>query len=126
MAQVLVVDDDAAIRRALRGFLERAGFDVVEAAEAATALEVVGGAHPPDAIVCDVIMPGMNGLDFYRELSRRAPKLRERLIFLTGANREPTVHNPIEQMGVPLLGKLGDMSIVVDAVRLALLRRGRG
>jgi hypothetical protein len=43
-------------------------------------------------------------------------------VFLTGANQDPDVHRPIEQLGVPLLGKLDDLSLVVDAVRVALLR----
>lgn len=122
MARILIVDDDPAILRALRGYLERGGFTVIEAAEAAHALDLAVGDPPPDAIVSDVRMPGKSGLDFYRELSVRAPALSHRVIFLTGANRDEFVHREIEQLGVPLLGKLDDLSIVVDAVRLALLR----
>jgi CheY-like chemotaxis protein len=122
MAQILVVDDDDAIRRVLRSYLERAGFTVADVADAASALELAVATPPPDAIVCDVLMPGMSGLDFYGELAARAPELSHRLVFLTGANREPTVHQRIEQLGVPLLGKLGDLSLVVDAVRLSLLK----
>ena len=67
-------------------------------------------------------MPGMNGLVFYRHLMERAPALRNRVVFLTGANRDPDVHRPIEQLGVPMLGKLDDLRLVIDAVRVALLR----
>lgn len=122
MAKILIVDDDPAVLRALRGYLERGGFTVIEADEAARALELVVGDEPPDAIVSDVRMPGKSGLEFYREVSARAPALRRRVVFLTGANRDEFVHREIEQMGVPLLGKLDDLSIVVDAIRLALLR----
>ncbi len=125
MSRILVVDDDDAIRRVLRGYLERAGFTVVDAADAATALELVSGEAPPDAIVSDVLMPGMSGLDFYAHLAQRAPTLCHRLVFLTGANRVPAVHQRIEQLGVPMLGKLDDLSLVVDAVRLALLKPER-
>ena len=44
-------------------------------------------------------------------------------MFLTGAASDNAVHVPLEQRGVPLLHKLDDPQLVVDAVRLALLRR---
>jgi two-component system NtrC family sensor kinase len=125
MTKILVVDDDDAIRKVLRSFLERAHFAVVEAGTAVAALQLLDEQDRPDAVVSDVLMPGMNGLDFYRELTTRAPELKNRVIFLTGANRDPAVHQPIEQLGVPLLGKLDDLSIVVDALRIVLLKAAR-
>lgn len=122
MARILVVDDDDAIRRALRLMFVRGGHTVVEAASAVAALDLVAASDPPDAIVCDVLMPGMDGMEFYQALGDTAPTLRDRLVFLTGANREPTVHTPIEQLGVPLLGKLDDLQLVVDAIQVALFR----
>lgn len=80
------------------------------------------GPESPDAVVCDVLMPGMTGLQFYRHLAERAPQLKQRVVFLTGANHDPEIHRPIEQLGVPLLGKLDDLRLVLDAVRIALLR----
>jgi CheY-like chemotaxis protein len=128
MARILVVDDDAPIRRVLRALFERNGHDVIEAATATEALESL--ALPvearPEAVVCDVLMPGMSGLEFYEQLAVLAPDLRDRVVFLTGANHDPAVHQPIEQLGVPLLGKLDDLQLLVDAIRLALLRAKRG
>lgn len=86
---------------------------------------MVDGPDAPDAIVCDVIMPESSGLAFYQELVVRAPQLKHSVVFLTGASGEPEVHQPIEQLGVPLLGKLGDLQLVVDAIRIALIRKGR-
>ena len=121
MPRILIVDDDAAVRKALRGYLERGGFTVVEAADAAGALDLVSGDAPPDAIVSDVLMPGKSGLEFYHDLEATAPALCRRVVFLTGFNRNEGVHREIEQLGVPMLGKLGDLSLVVDAIRIALL-----
>jgi hypothetical protein len=45
------------------------------------------------------------------------------VVFLTGAARDPEVHGPIEARGVPLISKLNDYRLVVDAVRVALLVR---
>lgn len=114
------------MRRALRAFFARAGFDVVEAASAVEALHHVEGNGPADAVVTDVMMPEMSGLDFYDQLMERSPTLANRVVFLTGAACDPRVHGPIEQRGVPLISKLDDLRLVVDAVRLMLLRRNTG
>ena len=122
MATVLIVDDEPSVRRALRGFLERGGLAVVEAESADRALEIVG-AEGVDAVVSDVLMPGLSGIAFYDRLVTIAPELAARVVFLTGAARNPDVHTRIEQRGVPLVSKLDDLRLVVDAVRWALLRR---
>jgi len=119
---VLVVDDEPSMRRVLRQFLERAGMQVLEAPSGHEALNVVAGSAPVHALVCDVMMPGLSGLDFYDQLVDVRPALRHRVVFLTGAAHDPDVSELIEQRGVPLVSKLDDLAIVVDAVRLALLR----
>src|SRR5882724_7943466 len=122
MPTVLLVDDEAAVRSALRKIFERAGLQVREAASGMSALEIIAGAPEIAAVVCDYVMPEIDGLALYDELIARAPHLRHRVVFLTGAARDPTVHRPLEQRGVPLIYKLDDLAIVLDAVRLALLR----
>ncbi len=111
------------MRRAMRAFFERAGFSVDEAASAAEALQYVAAGKPADAVVTDVLMPEVNGVDFYDRLMALAPALAHRVVFLTGAAGDPRVHGPIEQRGVPLISKMDDLRLVVDAVRVALLRR---
>lgn len=125
MVKILVVDDDAAMRRVLRALFERDGCQVSTATSADEALLAIAPDNPerPHGVVCDVLMPGMTGLEFYERLTVVAPELRECVVFLTGANSDPAVHVPIEQLGVPLLGKLGDLQLVVDAIHLALLRQ---
>ena len=122
MAHVLLIDDDDGVRRVLRKMFERAGHSVSEADSAEVAFAVVNSPTPPAAIVSDVLMPGVDGLTFYRQLVAQAPSLRHRVVFLSGASTEPEVHDAIEQFGVPLIGKLGDLQLVVDAVAIALLR----
>ena len=125
MAHILLVDDDEAMRRVLRKMFERAGHQVSDADSADQALLLIDGPAAPDAVVSDVLMPGIDGLAFYRQLAARAPHLRNRVVFLSGASTEPEVHEAIELLGVPLLGKLGDLNLVVDAVAIALLKRAR-
>ena len=100
---------------------------MVEAASAAAALELVTASDPPEAIVCDVMMPGMNEMEFYQARGQAAPGLQGCLVFLTGASQDPDIHTRIEQLGVPLLGKLDDLQlVVVDAIRVILFRRSQG
>ena len=123
MPTVLVVDDEESVRRALRKILERGGMSVIEAGSAADALVLVDQGSGTDVVVSDVLMPMMSGLAFYDELIRRSPALSRRVIFLTGAAQDPAIHSPIEQRGVPLISKTDDLMLVLDAVRVSLLRQ---
>jgi len=65
--RVLVVDDDAAIRRSLVRGLRLRGFTVTEADDGATALDTLGRT-PPDILVLDISMPGVDGIEVCRTL----------------------------------------------------------
>ena len=123
MPTVLLVDDESAVRRALRKTFENGGLTVREAESGRDALEAIAMDTDIAAVVSDFLMPEINGLDFYDALVSVAPHLKHRVVFLTGAARDPMVHNALEQRGVPLINKLEDLHIVLDAVRLALLRK---
>ncbi|MFL6260965.1 MAG: sigma-54-dependent transcriptional regulator [Thermoanaerobaculia bacterium] len=69
-ASVLVVDDEAAIRDSLHMILEYEGYRVEEAASGSQALTKVGE-RAPDAIVLDIKMPEMDGLEFLKALRER-------------------------------------------------------
>jgi two-component system response regulator MprA len=79
-AALLLVDDDAPIRRMLERTLTAEGYDVVAAADGGAALAAVER-NVPDAIVLDVSMPGMDGLAVTRRL--RAKGLRVPILLLT-------------------------------------------
>jgi DNA-binding response OmpR family regulator len=67
MRQVLVVDDEPHIRAVLRGYLEAEGFAVAEAADGEAAVGAVRR-QPPDLVLLDVVLPGMDGLEALRQL----------------------------------------------------------
>ncbi len=72
MAQtILIVDDQARIVKLVRDYLERAGFDVLEARDGETAL-TVARAEQPDLVVLDLMLPGVDGLDVCRRLRRES------------------------------------------------------
>jgi CheY-like chemotaxis protein len=123
MPTVLLVDDEHSMRSALRKLFEGAGLTVVEAESGRRALEVIASHSGISAVVSDFLMPEINGLDFYDSMLAQSPHLRDRVVFLTGAARDPQVHQALEQRGVPLISKLDDLEIVLDAVKLVLLRR---
>lgn len=122
MPTILLVDDESAIRNALRKIFERAGLTVREAKSGRDALDALVEHPEVEAVVSDFLMPELDGLDFYDALVARSPHLRSRVVFLTGAARDPAVHQSLEDRGVPLINKLEDLQIVLDAVRLVLLR----
>jgi CheY-like chemotaxis protein len=83
---VLIVDDDAHDRQIYGDVLLYNGFDVVLAPDALAALEHVAG-DPPDVIVLDLSMPGMNGLEMCSELRRRQPDLEMSIVALSGFSK---------------------------------------
>jgi CheY-like chemotaxis protein len=67
MKRVLVVDDDAHIRRLARHVLISAGFEVLLAADGREALEIVADSHPA-VVVLDVSMPVMDGREMFAKM----------------------------------------------------------
>ncbi|MDP9020063.1 MAG: response regulator [Actinomycetota bacterium] len=86
---VLVVDDDDRIRAVVRAVLEAGDFDVAEAADGPSALELLArsdgaadadagtGQEPasPDVLVLDVMMPGMDGIEVCRQVDHRTTRV---------------------------------------------------
>ena len=77
---VLVVDDDASIRRMLERTLKAEGYDVTAVADGGAALAGVERSVP-DVIVLDVAMPGLDGLAVTRRLGAKALPFPARKLF---------------------------------------------
>jgi two-component system, cell cycle sensor histidine kinase and response regulator CckA len=82
-ARILVIDDDPTVLRVLRRMLG-ASHDVVTSRQAEHALRLIREQPEFDVIVCDVIMPEMDGVAFHREVSAKWPELAARIVFLSG------------------------------------------
>ena len=67
--KVLVVDDERNLVKLLRSYLEREGFEVHEALDGKTALEVAR-AVDPDVVILDWMLPGLDGVEVLRDLRR--------------------------------------------------------
>ena len=79
---VLVVDDDSAVREVTAAILQDLGYGVVEAGSGGAALEVLDRQEGIDLLLLDFAMPGMNGAEVAREVHARRPRLP--ILFLTG------------------------------------------
>lgn len=102
--KVLVVDDNHALRRVLRRYLEREGFGVGEAEDGREALERVRE-EDFHRIMVDVNMPEMSGPEFFRSLEEVAPEVSARTIFMSGGSAGGEVEAFVREAGRPMLAK---------------------
>jgi signal transduction histidine kinase/CheY-like chemotaxis protein len=101
---VLVIDDDEAILRTIATAL-RGQFQVLLASEGQEAIDLLVSGSKPDALLCDVAMPVMDGPRFYRWLVENRPWLVEHTIFMSAnVDGEPAV-SFANVLGKPLLEK---------------------
>jgi PAS domain S-box-containing protein len=89
-ARILIVDDESAIAAALKKILD-AEHEVTAVTTGKQALELLLNGTSFDVILCDVLMPGVSGIDLYRVLEERRPELKGRIIFMSGASSMPRV-----------------------------------
>lgn len=85
--RILIVDDDAFIRRPLEFILREEGYQPVTAANADEGLRAIE-ACPPDLIFLDVMMPGKDGLTWCGELKRDARYARIPVVLLSARGQE--------------------------------------
>lgn len=83
MKRILIVDDDITLKTALIRYLQNRGYSVLEACSGTEALAMFEQ-NPPDVVVSDVIMPGMDGLEFCRRLRGTRSGQLVPFIFLSG------------------------------------------
>jgi len=118
---ILLVDDDALMRRSLAFHVEQAGYHVQTAANAEDALSLVR-LSPPDLVILDIGLPGMDGLDALRELKT---KYNLPVIFLTARRRELDEVVGLELGADDYITKPFDVDVVMAHVK-AVLRRTSG
>jgi DNA-binding response OmpR family regulator len=74
MSRVLVVDDDKAVRTAIKTVLEHQGFDVTVAEDGRSGISAVQ-AGEYDVVIVDIFMPGMDGLETIRAFNKHSPSV---------------------------------------------------
>ena len=116
MAKILVIDDEAAIRRILREILEHEQYQVDDASSAIEALPLVKE-NEYDAILCDIKMPQMDGIEFLEE----AKKISEApIIMISGHGTIETAVEAIKKGAFDYISKPPDLNRMLITLRNAL------
>lgn len=104
-AKILIVDDQADIRRLVRWTLEEAGHTLFEAANGALGVQLAQTAEP-DIVLLDVMMPGgMDGIEACKQM-RASPHLNNTLIVMLTADSQTAVKTRAQEAGANVfLGK---------------------
>ncbi len=83
--RVLIMDDEADVRKVVRLILEKAGYEVMEAEDGEKAIEEIQRGENPilmDTIICDIRMPKINGVEAINYFQKQFPRVP--LIVMTG------------------------------------------
>ena len=116
MAKILVIDDEAAIRRILREILEHEKYNVDDAASAVDALPLVKE-NEYDAILCDIKMPQMDGIEFLEE----AKKISDApIIMISGHGTIDTAVEAIKKGAFDYIAKPPELNRLLITLRNAL------
>jgi len=115
---VLLVEDEVPLLRLAERALKRAGFDVMSAGSAEEALEMLdGGGLQPQALVSDVVMPGLDGLQLATRLRARDPDLP---VLLVSGYAEAALERDLSAERLRLLSKPYSLSDLVSELRSIL------
>jgi CheY-like chemotaxis protein len=97
MARILVIDDDPDLQHVIRIMLQRAGHSVLVASNGDTGLQTLR-AEPVDLVICDVMMPDLDGYEVTRRL-RADPKLKDVLVLVLTARAQPVDYEAAIEAG---------------------------
>jgi PAS domain S-box-containing protein len=115
---ILVVEDEAIVRRLMRKVLESAGYTVVEADHPARALEIARGDTPIDLVVTDVVMPEMNGAELALRIHEHRPQLR--VLYTSGYTRGAVSERGVIALGDEFLQKPYSNRALTDKISTLL------
>ena len=119
--KILIVDDEPRIRKLVRDFLTREGYEVLEAGDGAEALHVFNTQHDLNLIILDVMMPKMNGYEVLKKI-RETSKIP--IIMLTAKTSEEDELQGFNLGVDEYIGKPFSPKILVARVN-AVIRRGQ-
>ena len=116
MSKVLIIDDEPAIRRAMRSILENEGYTISDAASAIEALPMLNG-NVFDAIFCDIKMPQMDGIEF---LEKAQTVTDAPIIIISGHGTIDIAVDAIKKGAYDFIEKPMDLNRMLITLRNAL------
>ncbi len=118
--RILVVDDDALMRRGLSFNLEQSGYQAISASNAEDALTVIRN-NPPDLVLLDIGLPGMDGLEAIQQFKQQTNKP---IIFVTARRRKLDEVVGLELGADDYITKPFDIDVLLAHIK-AVLRRSQ-
>ena len=115
---ILLLEDDKALNRAVVLMLEKKGHRVISTMRAEEALEVLDSSHPPiDIIWLDLLLPGMNGIEFLSEI-RKKPESKDIKVVICSVSGREESKGVARELGVVdyLVKSDYDLNTIVDKV----------
>jgi DNA-binding LytR/AlgR family response regulator len=123
LSRILIIDDDAAVRRLVSNALAKHGFEASVAVDGAEGI-ALAARQLPDLILCDLAMPAMDGFEVLSAL-RQDPKLADiPIIFLTGQAEPDQVRQGMNLGADDYLPKPVEVADLIGAIKARLSRRG--
>lgn len=120
MAQILIAEDDLAVRSFVSRALEQKGFDVTAVGDGVQALEALQ-TNGFDLLVTDIVMPGLDGIGLALRVTRDYPDLP--VLLMTGYSAEQQRAYDLEELICKVLIKPFTLKQICDAVEEALAQR---
>ena len=102
--RILIIDDEENILTVLRKALQREGYKTDIVMDARKGLSILSNSEY-DLVLCDIEMPKMNGIEFYREIEERLPGMADRILFMTGEILSPSIQEFLQERGVSIIAK---------------------
>jgi diguanylate cyclase (GGDEF)-like protein len=118
-ASILLVDDDETTRLLIGSVLGDAGYQVLEAANGAEALELMHSRHV-DCIVTDITMPVMDGYDLCTAVRNDPAHARVQILFLTGLNDRESIRRAYSVGANDFASKQSHPLVLLERVRFLL------
>jgi CheY-like chemotaxis protein len=122
MTTILLVDDEPVLRSVLCEYLKFAGYDVIECADGDEALGRLDTASV-DAIVSDVLMPGMDGLALCGALRRQGEAGAIPFVFVTARSVDEPMQAEMDRLGDATVLKPFEPPQLLEAIRTAIQKR---
>jgi len=113
MKKILIIDDSKFSRMRVRQFLEQDYFEIIEAENGLVGLELIQ-TEQPDCILCDILMPEMNGMELLEKLNEKRIKIP--VVIITADIQETTKKKALDLGAVALVKKPAEMTKIVNVI----------
>ncbi len=116
---VLIVEDDTAVRKAVRFILQKTGYQVLEAGDGEEAMQVFEQhAGPVDLLLTDVLLPGKSGPELAGQVREKQPGMK--ILYVSGYSKRAVVDQEVSRKGAEFLRKPFSLDELVVKVRKVL------